>query len=258
MLFLFVLLLILPACATTGPVIQPKTYSQSETAIVQGIQYVVYNSNWLNGKQLLVDIGVTNIGDEALKNTFKPSFSLIDQNDRRYEPRTFDPSLSFQNLPLKLMQPLNPGVEVRGFLAFDVPDSENIKLMVVSPSHARVGFAGNIERVGPYAYVILSPKKYQPGSTQYLHIISGSWTGLFGMLRLQINEKGIVNGKFIQKGITKILSGNVDNDIMKVISKREDGSDKKDVIFKVSLITDKKMALTEKHSGIKFEVDKIE
>ena len=78
------------------------------------------------------------------------------------------------------------------------------------------------------------------------------------MMRLKINEKGIINGKFIKKGITKILSGNIDNDIMKMISEREDGSDKKDVIFIVSLITDKKMALTEKNSGMKFEVDKIE
>jgi len=45
---------------------------------------------------------------------------------------------------------------------------------------------------------------------------------------------------------------------MKIVSKREDGSDKKEVIFKVSLIADKKMVLTDKNSGTKFNVNKVE
>lgn len=248
---LLFLLLLMPACATTSLAPQPKTYSQGEAVTLGGLQYIVHKSICATDKEILVDVGVTNIGQEAIQFPFKPSFSLVDQNNRRYEHRKFDTSMPLQTLEYKLLQPLNPGVEIRGYITFDVPCSENYRLMVVSPTYAKLKFAGSIDRVGPFAYITLSPVKYQSAKGQTLKINPGTYRSETGRTIISINEKGILNGKFLFRGTVRILSGKIEGDRLRITSIKEDGTGKLETMLKAISLKNNQLVFVDENSGQK-------
>ena len=157
-LFLLIIIIVsITSCATTSKQLD-KTYSQGDIIFFEGVKYIIYDSYWVNENKLAIITGITNAGDTAIQFPFKPSFSLIDAQGRRYEDRLFDLELGKESIKLKLLnQPLNPNVEVKGIISFDASKNNSYKLMVISPNYAKVGFAGSVTQSGPYFFVTLSP-----------------------------------------------------------------------------------------------------
>jgi hypothetical protein len=83
---------------------------------------------------------------------------LEDSHGAVYEPTTT--AVLRQGLGIKMMlEPINPNVTIRGYLVFDIPDSNRYKLRILSPFYARESFSSSIQVVGLYFYFTLSPTK---------------------------------------------------------------------------------------------------
>jgi hypothetical protein len=214
----------------------------------------------VNDSKLAIIIGMTNIGDNAIQFPFKPSFSLIDVEGRRYEARPFDLDLGRESINLKLAQPLNPGVEVKGVISFDASKNNTYRLMVISPNYAKVGFAGNIKQSGPYFYVNLTPSDLSKNIGQLtsdsdvianieINDIYGKWKDPLGVVTLEIQSNGKISGRAIKGDVTKVLSGKLDGNIMRIVSMKEDKSDRKELNLIIKSLANDMMIVRDSASG---------
>jgi hypothetical protein len=256
---LIIIIILIASCATTSKQLD-KVYSQGDTIIFEGIKYIVYDSRWLSENKLEINIGITNIGDSAIEFPFKPSFSLLDLGGRRYEARLFDIDLGMKSINLKLNQPLNPGVEVKGLISFDASKSNTYRLMVISPNYAKVGFAGTVKQYGPYFYVNLNPseliKKVEEKaadnkivSRDKVNEICGTWEDPLGRVSLEIQNTGKISGTAFTGNVTKIISGKLEGNTMNIISMKEDKSDRKELKLVIKSINSDRMIARDSASG---------
>lgn len=75
------------------------------------------------GKYVIVHITVANTGDDSL-DFWAGSVPLIDSNGNKHDS-TADVALVMGESDL--MEPVNPGSTAKGFIAYDVPESANVK-----------------------------------------------------------------------------------------------------------------------------------
>jgi hypothetical protein len=265
--FLIIIIISITSCATTSKQLD-KTYSQGDTIFFEGIKYIIYDSYWVNENKLAIIIGITNAGDTAIQFPFKPSFSLIDAEGRRYEARLFDLELGRESINLKLNQPLNPNVEVKGIISFDASKNNSYKLMVISPNYAKVGFAGTVKQSGPYFFVTLSPgdiREIGKGITTNRGIVSdikvndiyGIWEDPLGRVILEIQNNGKISGKAVIGDVTKIISGKLEGNTMSIVSMKQDKSDRKELNLIIKSIVNDRMIARDSASGKPIVLKKI-
>jgi hypothetical protein len=264
LLFIIIIIISINSCATTSKQLT-RTYSQKDTILFEGIKYIIYDSFWVNENKLIILIGITNAGDTAIQFPFKPSFSLIDAEGRRYEARLFDFDLGQESINLKLNQPLNPNVEIEGMISFDASKNNSYKLMVISPNYAKVGFAGSVTQSGPYFFVTLSPGALTTGDINEIkkaitadkrsvqdinkNDIYGRWEDPLGRVTLEIHNNGKIFGKAVVGDITKIISGKLKGNTMSIISMKEDKSDRKELNLIINNIVKDRMVAHDSVSG---------
>ncbi len=158
----------LGGCTSANPVSGStsgvRSYSPADDVLFEGMRYRLYRFAWVssidrtqaNARFLVVDLSVTNMGNRAREEYFRPLFSLVDDGQAQYEE--YQHIGGTDTLYAKLLfQPLNPNVEIRGPVVFDVPPDRSYRLRVLSPTLARRGFGGSIDVAGRYFYFDLPP-----------------------------------------------------------------------------------------------------
>jgi hypothetical protein len=156
--FLLIATITLIGCASLMPPGTKQTFPQGHNVVFDEIDFIVYNSSWGGPNKLLIDIGITNRRNKPIERHFNPSFSLIDNIGNLYEPTIFDITMRTNSIITKMLtEPLNPGVQCRGYLLFNAPPGD-YRLRIIKPFYARVAFAGNIESAGHYFFIKLDPK----------------------------------------------------------------------------------------------------
>lgn len=167
------LLCTIVACASWPSQQASRTYAKNETVILDDLQFKLNSAefvsqfyNWVNQPSypsatfLVVDISIINKRPESLPFHFRPVFSLVDNNDTKYDKS--EQSTIMINMGRRgnsnPIEPINPNVEFKQEIVFDVP-RQSYKLQVLVPYRAQISYGGYQKVSGRYFYYDLSSIK---------------------------------------------------------------------------------------------------